>query len=104
AEDGIRDFHVTGVQTCALPILVQHSTTAWWLGRVSGHAGSASGSKTTSVPIIVACLAAVAVKAGGITLPAPVLDAANLLGSLAEIGRASCRARDEIAAGETSLQ
>src|SRR5690606_6180106 len=24
AEDGIRDFHVTGVQTCALPILVRH--------------------------------------------------------------------------------
>src|SRR5690606_39584749 len=23
AEDGIRDFHVTGVQTCALPILCQ---------------------------------------------------------------------------------
>src|SRR5690606_39514079 len=23
AEDGIRDFHVTGVQTCALPILMQ---------------------------------------------------------------------------------
>src|SRR5690606_40137251 len=23
AEDGIRDFHVTGVQTCALPILVE---------------------------------------------------------------------------------
>src|SRR5690606_39865205 len=23
AEDGIRDFHVTGVQTCALPISVQ---------------------------------------------------------------------------------
>src|SRR5690606_40609988 len=23
AEDGIRDFHVTGVQTCALPILPQ---------------------------------------------------------------------------------
>src|SRR5690606_4759496 len=31
AEDGIRDFHVTGVQTCALPILVherEHLTTA----------------------------------------------------------------------------
>src|SRR5690606_39560170 len=26
AEDGIRDFHVTGVQTCALPILVQTTT------------------------------------------------------------------------------
>src|SRR5690606_39710008 len=24
AEDGIRDFHVTGVQTCALPILPPH--------------------------------------------------------------------------------
>src|SRR5690606_39487226 len=26
AEDGIRDFHVTGVQTCALPILSDVST------------------------------------------------------------------------------
>src|SRR5690606_40852556 len=25
AEDGIRDFHVTGVQTCALPIFCQKS-------------------------------------------------------------------------------
>src|SRR5690606_39589185 len=25
AEDGIRDFHVTGVQTCALPIYICHS-------------------------------------------------------------------------------
>src|SRR5690606_40468208 len=24
AEDGIRDFHVTGVQTCALPILLRN--------------------------------------------------------------------------------
>src|SRR5207302_6310406 len=24
AEDGIRDFHVTGVQTCALPIFVEY--------------------------------------------------------------------------------
>src|SRR5207302_5015216 len=28
AEDGIRDFHVTGVQTCALPILpLRHTKT-----------------------------------------------------------------------------
>src|SRR5690606_39629193 len=26
AEDGIRDFHVTGVQTCALPILNHYET------------------------------------------------------------------------------
>src|SRR5690606_39699064 len=28
AEDGIRDFHVTGVQTCALPILALVATAA----------------------------------------------------------------------------
>src|SRR5690606_40833364 len=27
AEDGIRDFHVTGVQTCALPILTEWDST-----------------------------------------------------------------------------
>src|SRR5690606_39531396 len=32
AEDGIRDFHVTGVQTCALPI----STPQAWDSRGSG--------------------------------------------------------------------
>src|SRR5690606_39605952 len=26
AEDGIRDFHVTGVQTCALPIFIMNQT------------------------------------------------------------------------------
>src|SRR5690606_9507743 len=30
AEDGIRDFHVTGVQTCALPILKQPGSTINW--------------------------------------------------------------------------
>src|SRR5690606_41170709 len=28
AEDGIRDFHVTGVQTCALPIFIVDATRA----------------------------------------------------------------------------
>src|SRR5690606_4598187 len=33
AEDGIRDFHVTGVQTCALPIsLVPAVVIYFWLG------------------------------------------------------------------------
>src|SRR5690606_41048977 len=30
AEDGIRDFHVTGVQTCALPILVGYIWPVVW--------------------------------------------------------------------------
>src|SRR5690606_39772648 len=40
AEDGIRDFHVTGVQTCALPIL------AAWLARgsASTHSRTRRGS------------------------------------------------------------
>src|SRR5436309_9644611 len=35
AEDGIRDFHVTGVQTCALPILMAPS--AWFDHGRFGH-------------------------------------------------------------------
>src|SRR5690606_34795671 len=31
-EDGIRDFHVTGVQTCALPISVLSVADAAWVG------------------------------------------------------------------------
>src|SRR5690606_41008003 len=31
AEDGIRDFHVTGVQTCALPISIETAATASFL-------------------------------------------------------------------------
>src|SRR5436309_13130795 len=38
AEDGIRDFHVTGVQTCALPISLRPAS---W--RPTGWPKSASG-------------------------------------------------------------
>src|SRR5690606_7301385 len=40
AEDGIRDFHVTGVQTCALPILQPKKTKfrKAFKGRISGDA------------------------------------------------------------------
>src|SRR6266511_5542945 len=36
AEDGIRDFHVTGVQTCALPIL---GAWPWWRGHAVAGGG-----------------------------------------------------------------
>src|SRR5690606_39914026 len=39
AEDGIRDFHVTGVQTCALPI-----SPSWPSGEVRNLASSAASS------------------------------------------------------------
>src|SRR5690606_40686275 len=38
AEDGIRDFHVTGVQTCALPILDRRA-----LPRAGGRVAVAGG-------------------------------------------------------------
>src|SRR5256885_7115107 len=33
AEDGIRDYKVTGVQTCALPILAQVGRAIAWIGK-----------------------------------------------------------------------
>src|SRR5690606_40160849 len=38
AEDGIRDFHVTGVQTCALPIYFQPFFDAWRYSKADGLA------------------------------------------------------------------
>src|SRR5690606_40620292 len=45
AEDGIRDFHVTGVQTCALPILASGGKRglAQSIFQVGGNTGSAIG-------------------------------------------------------------
>src|SRR5690606_40788694 len=92
AEDGIRDFHVTGVQTCALPIYV-----LVWPVRVQGE---------TSAAEVAAAIAGF--NAGG-PFPRPdVLIVARGGGSLedlwgfndealvravAEIGRASRRVR-----------
>src|SRR6266700_7477822 len=41
AEDGIRDFHVTGVQTCALPISKWPAT--WLICKVSVPLGARPG-------------------------------------------------------------
>src|SRR5690606_40717412 len=41
AEDGIRDFHVTGVQTCALPIYASPATISHQRGAASKQAGFA---------------------------------------------------------------
>src|SRR5690606_39913184 len=38
AEDGIRGFHVTGVQTCALPISTQVSCLVWGVMQRCGNA------------------------------------------------------------------
>src|SRR5207302_7685380 len=49
AEDGIRDFHVTGVQTCALPIF-SHARSIMALRRASfSHVNSSSVFVSASV-------------------------------------------------------
>src|SRR5690606_40956122 len=58
AEDGIRDFHVTGVQTCALPISpLPPAGEGWGEGKIaaagspsSGPAGHLPPEKGTEVP------------------------------------------------------
>src|SRR5690606_41849179 len=82
AEDGIRDFHVTGVQTCALPI---------W-------PAAAAGGGVERVPgLRVVHRVGVAGTRGG-----RVAD--GDLPGLGEIGRASCRERVQVSVFAESLR
>src|SRR5690606_40379441 len=84
AEDGIRVFHVTGVQTCALPILgalaaVRHNTVADYAVMFVAMLG-------LSLPTFWLGLLMIMLFAVNLNwLPAA--------GYTSEIGRASCRAR-----------
>src|SRR5690606_39723886 len=92
AEDGIRDFHVTGVQTCALPILLRNEDRSQGRGVREGGTADRGASR---------------VYRGGLTACRwrgrdPVhgheplsRGAARAHGSYREIGRASCRGRVE---------
>src|SRR5690606_39524798 len=82
AEDGIRDFHVTGVQTCALPIcrIKPGPTPATEMSGDSGRPGTAAS--TAATPSVQQLLQ-------------PDLKHALQ----AQIGRASCRERVYIADG-----
>src|SRR5690606_39794186 len=82
AEDGIRDFHVTGVQTCALPIYKQRGIQRW---HEDGFAPAL---------IAASCLEPVMVQ--GITRDEflqIVARSGTRADHLREIGRASCRER-----------
>src|SRR5690606_40315314 len=76
AEDGIRDFHVTGVQTCALPICRGRQL------RRPGHLRRAAGHFLGG---------------GRVLLGGPGDGRQSPGHPLPEIGRASCRERVEIA-------
>src|SRR5690606_40876624 len=53
AEDGIRDFHVTGVQTCALPIWLAHAAIGlvfyFYVGDFDRAPDSSEKERSTSV-------------------------------------------------------
>src|SRR5690606_40326728 len=92
AEDGIRDFHVTGVQTCALPISLVCSA--------SGEEGSVAGAKLemegrlrsragAAVPPPNSCALTKAGKAVKTAAPSSTTKRR----ATPQIGRASCRER-----------
>src|SRR5207253_8613876 len=93
AEDGIRDGHVTGVQTCALPISYPRAA--------PGRLTQLSSDPTTGA----LSLDGVTAKAGVVDVwvpaaggPAPVVTGTN------QIGRASCRERGWGAVGAGGVQ
>src|SRR5690606_40163117 len=88
AEDGIRDFHVTGVQTCALPIYSGGIVIAQ--ARETVPAGTLDA-RTVKVPGV---LIDVVVLAPDQRLSADTSRDPGLTGG--EIGRASCRERAQV--------
>src|SRR5690606_40352997 len=82
AEDGIRDFHVTGVQTCALPISALPEADVVSLITTGSLSNSESGLPTLAQ--------------SGINTAAEVItDSIINNPARKEIGRASCRERVE---------
>src|SRR5690606_40682412 len=79
AEDGIRDFHVTGVQTCALPIL-----TGLGLAISQRLAGLMNGSVGVQSKLH---------QGSTFWVKIPFEMASNKTAYYTQIGRASCRER-----------
>src|SRR5690606_39802723 len=97
AEDGIRDFHVTGVQTCALPIFQLVGDA---LAKADGTLGGMSVSKIAEIELT----------EFGVPTEIPkvhiVKYAADGMTVVNEIGRASCRERvyKDVVAGPDNIK
>src|SRR5204863_4953180 len=97
-EDGIRDLYVTGVQTCALPILAEIGVVML----INALSGSVLWTPSTMYrfpdhgrPLTTACVGVTAPAADGFSAKSLQPEAAAP--GVSEIGRASCRERGEIA-------
>src|SRR5690606_40375076 len=89
AEDGIRDFHVTGVQTCALPI----SKPLWLPCTRSLPKGRSAPPFFTAVASVVVTPSELRAHPSGIGFPflAATSSFPFAAADVAKIGRASCR-------------
>src|SRR5688500_19362309 len=89
AEDGIRDYKVTGVQTCALPISVPTEVKIAFVDALSAAGFDEIEVSSFVSPKWIPQLADAEAVFAGIRRAPGV--------TYMEIGRASCRAREEIA-------
>src|SRR5207253_3623588 len=85
AEDGIRDGHVTGVQTCALPISSSPSSRS--LAEMVATSTTCSG---LSIGLLI-FLSSVTIALTALSIPVRMLVALEPAVTLRKIGRASCR-------------
>src|SRR5690606_39575031 len=92
AEDGIRDFHVTGVQTCALPIC---GVEALCVDGNDDGPGSTIGQSAVTFTAAPSTTYLIRVLGFGGDQGSVEIGAT----SAPEIGRASCRERGEVTAG-----
>src|SRR5688500_20368484 len=93
AEDGIRDYKVTGVQTCALPIF---DYIGWWMKKVADEWYTATGEVLDSVDVITH-------STGGVLARSYVQSTAYGAEYAPEIGRASCRERETLTGVDRGL-
>src|SRR5690606_40239669 len=96
-----RDFHVTGVQTCALPIFIETKVPAKYAGMTLKDANLTNKFKVIVLTTIKSTgrlengKMKVSKEATGIAQSDTVLAEDDIL-VLFEIGRASCREREEM--------
>src|SRR5690606_40352291 len=93
-DDGIRDFHVTGVQTCALPIYLFDIV---FVAIIAGILGARLWHVLTSPAPFFGPggdpLAVLYIWQGGLAIYGAVAGGAVAAWLMAQIGRASCRER-----------
>src|SRR5690606_40929690 len=94
AEDGIRDFHVTGVQTCALPIYS-------YKRRINDKNHPRYGAVLDGVEIATPHASLGFIKAGICCLAS---RESRWYNDQKQIGRASCRERVEISGASRALK